>query len=114
MALTKRQIEAEARRQRQRDIKAVARTPEGLRFICSVLETLGLYRLSFNAENTHATAFREGERNAGLRLLAQLDEADPGIYLRIIQSKQEQKDRERIERERNPDADPDTSGHAGQ
>lgn len=100
MAETQRQREARERRQLMADVRAVAATAEGMRVLRYLLAMAGLYRPTFVADNDRLSAFREGERNAGLRLLALLDEADESLYLRIIQSDQEIKQRERIDRSR--------------
>lgn len=85
------------------DICAVASTAAGLRFMRALLAAHGIYRSSFDVTSERMTAFNEGDRNAGLRLLAWLDEADPTIYERIIKIEQEQKQNERRERERAAD-----------
>lgn len=41
-------------------------TYEGRAFIWSLLGRTGVHRTSFRGENTHETAFAEGERNIGL------------------------------------------------
>lgn len=64
-------------------LRAVLNDAAGARFISFVLEMCGVYRLSYEGEDTHATAFKEGARNVGLRLLALLDEADDEARLKL-------------------------------
>ena len=62
-------------RQDLADAGTVLRTPEGARFFSALLELCGVWRLSYNGEESHATAFKEGARNVGLTVLGWLDTA---------------------------------------
>jgi hypothetical protein len=41
----------------------------GRMFVYGLLEDMGVYRISFAGEATHTTAFNEGERNSGNKLV---------------------------------------------
>jgi hypothetical protein len=54
----------------------VAGTREGRRVLWDILEQTGIYRVSFTGE-AEQTAFNEGVRSVGLRLMARLGDAAP-------------------------------------
>ncbi len=89
-------IEGQRRRKRQADDKtrldaAVAaedfqwlmKDKRGRRFIWSLLERTGVFRSSFTGNSE--TFFREGQRNVGLLLMAQIHEACPEQYAVMLQ-----------------------------
>lgn len=61
------------------DIKWLMASKRGRRIIWRLLDRAGVYRLSFNT-NAMAMAFAEGNRNEGLRLMAQIHTLCPEIY----------------------------------
>ena len=71
------------------DAGTVLRTPEGARFFSALLELCGVWRLSYNGEETHAMAFKEGARNVGLTALGWLDEACEDARERLAQADKE-------------------------
>ncbi len=71
------------------DAGTVLRTPEGARFFSALLELCGVWRLSYNGEETHATAFKEGARNVGLTVLGWLDEASDASRELLAQADKE-------------------------
>jgi len=64
------------------DLKWVMSNRRGRRFICSCLDRAGVFRSSFNT-NALTMAFAEGQRNEGLRLLAQINEHCPARYAEL-------------------------------
>jgi hypothetical protein len=80
------QVQDRARRakERQRDadaaIKTLMSSEAGRIWIWDHLSDCGLYRMSARSGDAHMTYFNEGERNVGLRLLAQLQRACPDLY----------------------------------
>lgn len=58
-----------------RDLKSLVETPVGRRVLSLVFEMCGAWRLSYQGEETHATAFKEGARNVALGLMGKLDQA---------------------------------------
>ena len=65
------------------DVKALMSSVIGRRFMNRLLSSCGLYRLSFNNSGS-ITAFNEGERNVGLKFLADVTEY-PDLYLLMLQ-----------------------------
>ena len=55
----------------------------GRRIVWRFLERAGVYRLSFNT-NAMAMAFAEGNRNEGLRILAQIHTLCPELYAVMV------------------------------
>lgn len=64
----------------------------GRRFVWRLLERAGIYRLSFVQGSFDATAFREGQRNEGLRLMSSLHQHCPE---RVSEMQKEARNHER-------------------
>lgn len=80
--------EAEQKEKRGRDLElddmaTILSMPQGRRFIWRYLEACGVFRTSFTGDN--ATFYNEGQRNVGLRLLADVNEAAPESYALMLQ-----------------------------
>lgn len=71
------------RSQQVTDFRKIMAEEHGRRFIWRVLERAGIYRTSF-AGSSEQTFFREGERNMGLMLVAEIHEICPEMYSRMI------------------------------
>lgn len=77
--------EARAERARQaaqheiEDLKWLMSSKRGRRIVWRLLEQAGVFRLSFNP-NAMQMAFAEGNRNAGLRTLAQIHASCPDLF----------------------------------
>lgn len=69
-----------AREQALADLRSVMDTPAGRRFMWALLGDCGLYRASFNNSGS-ITAFNEGQRDIGLRLVARITQDCPEQYL---------------------------------
>ena len=85
--------EAREKRGREREVDDMAwvlSTPQGRRFIWRYLGECGLFRSSFVGQ--FQTFFNEGERNIGLKLLADVNDAHPEAY--VIMMKEARKDSE--------------------
>lgn len=67
------------RAQERVDLERIMDEAWGRRFIWRQLERAGVFRSSFTGEAI-SMAFREGERNVGLKLLADIHELCPGRY----------------------------------
>lgn len=81
--MVKRDRDQLEREQEREDLGRVMDTKWGRRFIWRQLEKAGVFRSSFAGEATHATSFNEGQRNAGLKLFADLIEWCPGLYAKM-------------------------------
>lgn len=64
------------------DVRHVLGSIQGRRLIWRYLETCGVFRTSFTGSSQ--TFFNEGERNIGLKLLADINEASPESYLTML------------------------------
>lgn len=67
------------REQEAADLKWLMGSKRGRRIIWRQLERAGVFRLSFNT-NAMQMAFAEGNRNEGLRTLAQIHSLCPELY----------------------------------
>jgi hypothetical protein len=77
----KRQSKAkEATERQQEDWRWLLADKRGRRIAWALLEEAGVFRSSFNPDRPHATAFNEGIRNTGLRVLASVMQADPEAF----------------------------------
>lgn len=69
------------------DFAAVLGSRAGRHVLWSLLEDAGMYGSTFH-ENQAWAAFREGQRNVGLQILATINEVDPTAYVTMIQEHQ--------------------------
>lgn len=78
--------EEESKRERElMDVEYVMGSKEGRRFVDRYLRIAHVHTTSFTGNNT--TFFNEGERNIGLRLLADVNEACPELYIEMQKEK---------------------------
>jgi hypothetical protein len=68
------------------DVKWLMKERRGRRIVLRMLETAGVFQLSFNT-NSMTMAFNEGRRSEALRLLSQLHEHCPDHYTLMMQEK---------------------------
>lgn len=82
--------DAEARERRRKeldDLRWLLANPQGRRIAGRVLSETGIYRSSFNTSGS-VMAFQEGKRQVGLWLTAELLEAAPEGYFKILKQGQ--------------------------
>ena len=73
---------------RLNDVREVLNNKRGRRFIWELLEFCGVFKTSLADE--HVIFYNEGQRNVGLKLLADINEAAPEAYIVMLnESKQE-------------------------
>jgi len=58
----------------------IMQTSQGREYFYGLLEFCHIWRLTFDPENQSITCFREGERNVGLKVLADINQASPDLY----------------------------------
>lgn len=73
----------EREQQLREDVTALLALPAFCRVVSEWLAGCGLWHTTFRGEATHAAAFAEGERNTGLRIMAELEAADPAALLQL-------------------------------
>jgi hypothetical protein len=78
--------DALAAAQEEADLKWLVADPRGRRIVRRQLERSGIWRSSFTGDALN-TAYREGERNGGLRLLAQITRHAPERLVEILTAK---------------------------
>ena len=66
------------------DIKWLMSSARGRRIVNRLLQNAGVYRLSFHT-NALQMSFNEGNRNAGLRLLAAITDNCPDRYTEMVE-----------------------------
>lgn len=84
--------ENKERRGRERelgDIRWILSSPQGRRFFWRYLGECGVFKTSFTGSSQ--TFFNEGQRNVGLMLLADLNEAQPDAYVTMMKEAKENK-----------------------
>lgn len=69
-----------AAEQARNDLQSVMGSEAGRRFMWALLGDCGMYRASFNNSGS-ITAFNEGQRDIGLRLVARITQECPEQYL---------------------------------
>lgn len=67
------------------DFKKVVATEEGRRVLCWLLGQAGVFRLSYAGE-AESTFFREGQRNIGLAVVAQIEAHTPDRFIDILRA----------------------------
>ena len=85
------EAEAKVKRGRERelaDLLFILSTVQGRRLIWRYLSRCGIFKTSF-VEDSNRTAYNEGERMIGLNLLADVMEADPDSYLKMMKEAKE-------------------------
>jgi len=68
--------------QEKDDFKWLMGSKRGRRIVWRLLERTGVYRSSFTGNSE--TFFREGQRNVGLMLMAQINEVSPDQYALML------------------------------
>ncbi len=63
------------------DLRYVIQSEQGKRVLWRLLETCGIFKSSFTGSSE--TFFLEGQRNVGLKLLADIMRVDPDSYLKM-------------------------------
>jgi len=88
-AADKEQVKGAKRKEKSRrenevvDTQYILSSFNGRRFLWRYLELCGVFKTSFSPESSQA-AFNEGQRNVGLRLLSDINEANPDAYLQMM------------------------------
>ena len=77
----------EIRKMEVADLKWLAGNIQGRRIIWRLLDRAGIYRSSFNHSGS-LMAFTEGKRDMGLFLLAEVSDASPNGFLKLIAENQ--------------------------
>ncbi len=72
------------------DVRHVLSTPNGRRFFWRYLSECGVFKTSFDGSSR--TYFNEGERNVGLKLMADVNDADPEAYVTMLLESRGDKD----------------------
>lgn len=68
------------------DLRWVMSMPQGRRFLHKLLHNCGIYQSSFTGSSE--TFFLEGQRNVGLKLLADITAADAKLYFQMLEEGQ--------------------------
>ncbi len=71
--------------QEHNDLKFVLSNESGRRFMWKTLSDCGIFQTSFRSSGSE-TFFLEGKRSVGLKLLADVMQADPDSYLKMYKS----------------------------
>lgn len=80
----------EIRRKEIEDLKWVMAHAQGRRFVWRLLDRAGVYRSSFNHSGS-VMAHNEGRRDMGLFVLAEMNEAAPESFLKLLRENQGQR-----------------------
>lgn len=83
------------RKQEVNDLHRLLATPEFRRFCLRFMERAGVHRSSFSSDPLEM-ALREGNRNHGNWLLAEITEADFRAYLLMLSEDHERRAREQV------------------
>lgn len=81
------EAEESARERELNDVRFVMSSKEGRRFFDRYQRLTHMHETSFTGNNT--TFFNEGERNIGLKLMADVNEACPELLIELMKEKLE-------------------------
>jgi hypothetical protein len=81
----------ERRRKELEDLRWLLGHPQGRRIVVRLLDEAGVYRSSFNHSGS-VMAFNEGKRHVGLFLIAELTEASPDGFMKVLKEHGRTKD----------------------
>lgn len=76
------------RKQDDEVLKGVLATPQGRAFLYRILSELHIFETAFLEGRPDATAFRLGEQNFGLRLIASITRVDTDAYVLMMKEAQ--------------------------
>lgn len=82
---------ARIRRDRLEFVKAMMDLPQGRAWVNDLLVACHMWSPSFTPGDPHATSFKEGERNAASRILADIMAAAPDQYITMVREGKTQK-----------------------
>ena len=69
--------------QRKAGLRLLMNTPEGRMWMWELLGLCGVYHSSFSVDGL-SMAFKEGRRDIGLRLTAEINRLGPELYARMV------------------------------
>ena len=84
-------VARERRRKELEDLRWLLGHPQGRRIVTRLLDEAGVYRSSFNHSGS-VMAFNEGKRHMGLFLTAELIEASPDGFMKVLKEHGRTKD----------------------
>ena len=84
-------VARERRRKELEDLRWLLGHPQGRRIVTRLLGEAGVYRSSFNHSGS-VMAFNEGKRHIGLFLTAELIEASPDGFMKVLKEHGRTKD----------------------
>lgn len=84
-------VAREKRRRELEDLKWLMAHPQGRRIVSRLLEEAGVNRTTFNHSGS-VMAFNEGKRHVGLFLTAEVLEASPDGYFKLLKEYQGKND----------------------
>lgn len=89
-----RELDARLKRETEEaDIRWLMSCKQGRRIVWRLLESAGVYRLSYVQSDALTTAFNEGKRNGGLKLMAQVHALCPELYPVMVKEAHDADDR---------------------
>lgn len=84
-AVRKQKHKADLDKKRQLDdLKTVASTFQGRRFLFRLLNDTNTFGLYFEPDHVHMNSFYEGLRSLGAKLFNELHQVDPGLYTTMV------------------------------
>lgn len=102
--------ERRTRQQELADLTYVLSTSKGRRLIWRLMETCGVHEISYVRGDTHHTAFLEGQRNVGNKLLADVMDCEASLYQLMREENTEEEQEDARSGEARGTSDASTSG----
>ncbi len=84
-----RELAKDAREKELNDVAFILASKQGRRFFARYLNICGIHKISYTGNN--GTFFAEGERNIGLKMISDMNEAAPELYIEMLKDELETK-----------------------
>jgi len=84
---------ARKKREDADELRKLMLTKPGRAFLYRRLERCHIYGATFAGEETHISAFRQGEENIGKQLMLEAMDASPDLYVKMIKEQREEEAR---------------------
>lgn len=80
----------------ERALLFILQTEQGRLYLSELMDFCGLYKVSFTGNSE--TYYKEGMRNVGLKIMADIGKVDPNSYINIMIETKNRKERKEKEK----------------
>lgn len=84
---------ARKKRQDADELRKILHSKTGRAFLYRLLERCNIYGDTFAGEQTHISAFRQGQENVGKQLMLAAMDASPDLYVQMVKDQRDEEGR---------------------